>query len=209
MCLAVPHETKAAVFRFLAASIASTSGALQDNQMPSIDDLYVQLSFLDRPGLASSWCYFCATKPCCCVQVMCLAVPHEIKAAIFRFLAAFIASPSDALQLLNRLQAAELVHSRQLGTSMTTQLKAVSEAEEEYSEMIAYVRMMNRLFDTAGASLVLEEQERLVQYTVRCFSCVMHNQHWRSDLTCICKVHLRWSSSAWTTVHGDSFRSCQ
>jgi hypothetical protein len=102
------------------------------------------------------------------VQVLCLAVPHEIKAAIFRFLSASIASPNDAVQLLNRLEAAELVDSRQLGRNLMTQLKAVSESEEEYSEMIAYVRMINRLFDLAGASLVLEEQERFLHYTVRC-----------------------------------------
>lgn len=101
------------------------------------------------------------------VQVMCLAVPHEIKASIDGFLAAHVSSPAGAVQLLNRLQAAELVQSSQLGRNLATQLRAVAESEEEYSEMVAYVRMINSMFEGAGAALVMEEQERLLQYTVR------------------------------------------
>ena len=98
---------------------------------------------------------------------MCLAVPHEVKASIDGFLAAHVSSPAGAVQLLNRLQAAEMVQSSQLGRNLTTQLRAVAESEEEYSEMVAYVRMINSIFEGAGAALVLEEHERLLQYTVR------------------------------------------
>ena len=98
---------------------------------------------------------------------MCLAVPHEIKAAIDGALAANVATPTDAAQLLNRLQAAELVHSSRLGTNLATQLKNVAESEEEYSEMVAYVRMINTVCEVAGPALGPEEQARLLPYTVR------------------------------------------
>jgi hypothetical protein len=102
------------------------------------------------------------------VQVMCLAVPIEVKASIFGFLAANVASAAEAVQLLNRLEAAELVHSNRLGTNLATQLTNVAESEEEYSDMISYVHMINSICETAGPLLVVEEQERLFPYTVRC-----------------------------------------
>ena len=102
---------------------------------------------------------------------MCLAVPYEVKAAIDRCLAANVATAVDAAQLLSRLQASELVHASRLGTNLATQLKAVAESEENYSEMIAYVGLVNRVSEVAGPTLAQAEQARLQQYTVRFVPC--------------------------------------
>ena len=99
-----------------------------------------------------------------------MAVPPVLKTAIDDALAAWVCNLSDAAQLLDRLGHTEMIRNRATpGASLATQLATVAEVDEEYSEMIAYVRMMNKICSTAGPALVKHaDMHRFIsQYTVR------------------------------------------
>jgi hypothetical protein len=100
-----------------------------------------------------------------------MAVPPAIKASLDGILAASVCELSEALQLLERLQHTDLIRNGALpGTSLATQLSTVAESEEEYSEMIAYVRMINVICRIAGPELVQHASMHsyVMQFTVCC-----------------------------------------
>lgn len=112
----------------------------------------------------------CWTSQARRVQVMCMAVPPAVKASLDGVLASWVCELPEALQLLERLQHTEMVRNRALpGASLATQLSTVAESDEEYSEMIAFVRMVNVICKIAGPELIQHASihSYVMHYTVR------------------------------------------
>lgn len=104
------------------------------------------------------------------LQVMSLAVPPRLKAAVDGALAAHVAAPSDARALLRRLAATALVDRNRTASNLAAQLARHSGAPAgggSLEEMTAYVRLMNRIVGTGGPQLVAAEVDTLMPHMVR------------------------------------------
>eukprot|EP00884_Botryococcus_braunii_P018275 jgi/Botrbrau1/5130/Bobra.0172s0002.1 len=91
-------------------------------------------------------------------QLMAHPVPQELKAALDGAIGACARSPETAVQLLERLLQAVVVSPLAPTASvlprydLAYQLNEIEARKEEYDETLAFVRMLNQLYKTAGTS---------------------------------------------------------
>jgi hypothetical protein len=131
---------------------------------------------------------------------MSLPAPPLVKAAVNATLSAFVMSASDALALLRRLATSDLVSPAHAAKNLAAQLAHVLEGSQDFSEFVAYVRLINVAARAAGPHAFTENASLFAPHTVS-FSCCFVRVFFSSATSFSCLLSMFGSSSDTPHTH--------